>query len=238
MKKIASFKFPFKETCLKLMKNVRKARYTNKLTMNFSSRHKFVPTPEDNIMSNFCSTTFIKTNGCLIPSSTKIGTIRKDGFQFGFNTILLAELFDRDFEKNHHSFLKTIFSNPQCIGFFELFKEVKGIRINKDDTDEIVTDLKNDREVDVQTILHPIPTFKDVNYMFSVWDLRRKGLQMANLTKCKTTSSQTTESFFRREAKIQTVDLVAAEAQTKKDEGENSHDYIGVNLPLDFRRPQ
>ncbi|KAL5278369.1 CFAP206 family protein [Megaselia abdita] len=236
MRRIVSFKFPFKDTCLKMIKNSIKARPSKKLTLDFVALNKFTPLNET-IMTRFCATTFVKTNGFLLPSSSRVGMITKGEFHYGFSSLLLAEPFDRNFEKEKHGFLKTMFLNPGCIGFFDLYKETKGIRFSKEEASEIVQ-IMHKNSVDVQTDLHPIPVNKDVNYMFSVWDLRRKGLQMANLVKCKTTSSQTLHSFHRRDAKVQTVEMVQNGIQTTKEEGENSHDYFGVNLPLDFRRPQ
>lgn len=238
MQRIVTFKFPFKETCLKMIKNSVKGRPSKKLTLNFVALNEFTPLNEEFIMSRFCATTFVKTNGFLVPSSSRIGMITRGEFHYGFSHFLLAEPFDRHFEKEKHGFLRTMFLNPGCIGFFELYKETKGIRFSKDESQEVLSEILNKNNVDVQTELHPIPKNKDVNYMFSVWDLRRKGLQMANLVKCKTTSSQTVHSFHRRDAKVQTVEMVQTEMQTTKDVGENSHDYVGVNLPLDFRRPQ
>lgn len=238
MDKIVSFKFPFKETCLKMIKHSKKAVPSRKLTLVFVPLNRFATINEEFVMSRFCATTFVKTNGFLLPSSSRIGMITQGDFHFGFSNFLLAEPFDRNFEKAKHDFLKTMFLNPGSMGFFNLYKETKGIRFSKDESKDTFNEISNKISVDVQTELHPIPANKDVNYMFSVWDLRRKGLQMANLVKCKTTSAQTVHSFHRRDAKIQTVEMVHTEMQTTKEECVNSHDYVGVNLPLDFRRPQ
>lgn len=74
------------------------------------------------------------------------------------------------------------------------------------------------RTIGTQTELHPIPYDKDPKYTFSIWEQRRRVLQMANLLSKQTRSTQSHESAFRSSVAAQTVTLVdraIAMAQTK-----------------------
>ena len=54
-------------------------------------------------------------------------------------------------------------------------------------------------EQEVQTELHPLPFHKDETYVWNLWDLRRKAIELANLRRKKTSSSQTALSYHRLE---------------------------------------
>jgi hypothetical protein len=52
-------------------------------------------------------------------------------------------------------------------------------------------------EREVQTELHPVPYNRDENYVWNLWDLRRKAIELANLRRKKTSSAQTAVSYHR-----------------------------------------
>lgn len=82
------------------------------------------------------------------------------------------------------------------------------------------------RDIDCQTCVHPIAANRNKDYCWNVWDLRRKAIQLANLRKCQTHSTQTDCSYERFGARTQTWPMKSSMCQTKHD--------AAINVP----RPQ
>jgi lambda repressor-like predicted transcriptional regulator len=74
---------------------------------------------------------------------------------------------------------------------------------------------------EIQTELHPIDKNIDRSYFWNIWDLKRRAIQLANLSHCKTVSSQTLKSFFRNNLRTQTYDKKEQISQTKRDNYSN-----------------
>lgn len=60
------------------------------------------------------------------------------------------------------------------------------------------------QSIEIQTETHPIPYNKDPKYTYSIWEQRRRVLQLANLLASRTQSTQSDESAFRRNGTSQT----------------------------------
>lgn len=71
------------------------------------------------------------------------------------------------------------------------------------------------KEVETQTETHPIPSNVDKNYHWNIWDLRRKAIDLANLMKCETNSTQTKISYGNFNANTQTFSSKVGETQTR-----------------------
>lgn len=76
-------------------------------------------------------------------------------------------------------------------------------------------------DIDCQTDVHPIVTNINKDYTWNVWNLRRKAIQLANLRKCQTHSTQTDCSYERFATRTQTWPLKSSNCQTKHDAAVN-----------------
>lgn len=75
---------------------------------------------------------------------------------------------------------------------------------------------------EVQTEIHPVESYICRDYTFSEWELKRRAIKLANLTKCFTKSQQTvSHSHFRANAAIQAQFPKTKCTQTKKDSSVN-----------------
>lgn len=76
--------------------------------------------------------------------------------------------------------------NIQLILFFDIYNIVKLTKRCQIDVDAQVdqTDENNPgastTDRDIQTELHPIPYHKDESYVWNLWDLRRKAIELVN----------------------------------------------------------
>lgn len=75
---------------------------------------------------------------------------------------------------------------------------------------------KTSTSIEIQTELHPIPYNKQPNYTCSIWELRRRAIQLANLRASRTRSTQTNVSSLRVDAIQQTFPLVDKGSQSKR----------------------
>lgn len=73
---------------------------------------------------------------------------------------------------------------------------------------------KKSVEVEIQTELHPVPFEKDEKYVWNLWDLRRKAIELADLRRKKTTSAQTTMTYHRLEMAQQHYESRQKKSQT------------------------
>lgn len=85
--------------------------------------------------------------------------------------------------------------NPELALFFDMYDLLQphGIKSNQVTFDHRqATDASIEQcSIGIQTDVHPIPYAKDKHHTWNVWDLRRMAIQLANLEKCATKSTQT-----------------------------------------------
>lgn len=82
-------------------------------------------------------------------------------------------------------------SNVQLILLFNIYNVVKSVKNFQADVDDQVElyeshyngATSNEREI--QTDLHPIPYHKDENYVWNLWDLRRKAIELVTFDNFK-----------------------------------------------------
>lgn len=103
---------------------------------------------------------------------------------------------------------------PQLILFLDLYEDMKIIRDEPFHFEERKAALKAMCNVEIQTELHPIPYKKTPNCTFSLWDLRRQAIQLANIQNSRTHSTQTDCSIYRTDADVQTADFQERDIQT------------------------
>lgn len=77
-------------------------------------------------------------------------------------------------------------------------------------------------EREVQTELHPVPFHKDENYVWNVWELRRKAIELANLRRKKTSSAQTPLTYHRLSIASQRLENRQNDSQTSESKESNT----------------
>ena len=99
---------------------------------------------------------------------------------------------------------------PQLIRLLKLAPE----RATVDYVCQLMNASEKTKEYGSQTPTHYVERFVDPNYCWNEWDLRRRGLQMANLRQKQTHSGQTDKSHFRREVETQVYLPKTSDTQT------------------------
>lgn len=91
--------------------------------------------------------------------------------------------------------IAVICRNPELVLFFDMYD-----MLERSETHFIQSKYKRDENavhsldrcsVEIQTDTHPIAYSKNTNHIWNLWDLRRMAIQLANLQKCTTHSTQT-----------------------------------------------
>lgn len=94
---------------------------------------------------------------------------------------------------------KVIGQNAELVIFFDMYDWLKphsiGMKqlkcINNEDGGEHSRDSYEQCSIGIQTDTQPITYAKDANYVWNIWDLRRMAINLANIQKCTTKSTQT-----------------------------------------------
>ncbi|CAH8651286.1 unnamed protein product [Heterobilharzia americana] len=147
----------------------------------------------------FCIWSLVHYQGLLVPADLCMGVILlpPDNKMYAFSSPEAA----RDFVMATDNFLKAIPEVvrrlPELIPILKLnYVFSKGISYtNNQFPENSVVKV----ESGMQTVLHPIETYIDLNYQWNEWELRRNALKLANLRKKATTSAQTLLSNWKRD---------------------------------------
>lgn len=120
----------------------------------------------------------------------------------------------------------------QLILFFDIYNAIKSMKSWPIDVDALMDGRQSGAsggvdeaalvEREIQTDLHPIPFYKDETYVWNLWDLRRKAIELANLRRKKTTSSQTALSYHRLSISSQRLSNRQNSCQTNESKENNT----------------
>lgn len=114
----------------------------------------------------------------------------------------------------------------QLIVFFNVYNVIKLMKSSPIDVDALMEGTSSTAgqresstvEQEIQTDLHPVPFHKDNTYVWNLWDLRRKTIELADLRRKKTSSAQTSLSYCKFDVASQRNDLHQKNSQTNKDQ--------------------
>ncbi|XP_067006807.2 cilia- and flagella-associated protein 206 [Anabrus simplex] len=163
----------------------------------------------------FCPWTLVEGDGALIPGNPNMGVCHWDGKYYAFSSPEAAAYFGNEPEKYVTLVLNMARIKPELIGLLQLQEQIeaqKDVGEIADAVEETVT-----HDVEMQTELHPIPSHIDPNYSWNEWELKRRAIQLANISKCVTHSTQTYKSHKRLSLAVQTNPAKDAVCQTKRD---------------------
>ncbi|XP_024936316.1 cilia- and flagella-associated protein 206 isoform X2 [Cephus cinctus] len=169
----------------------------------------------------FCAWTFAVGKGALIPGNPNIGVVQWRGKYYAFSSVNAARKFGQDPNRYLNEALDFVRSHPEYIHLLQLYEDVLPTR----NRDEILLDGPQptvQRDQGIQTELHVVPFRVDKDYTFSIWEYRRRAIQLANISQCRTSSTQTYKSHFRSGVYVQAAAPRDKEVQTRKDNCTNT----------------
>lgn len=197
--------------------DVRGAEGVIRLTSE--SNPDFMHIPLD--YQGFCIWTLTQKNGVLIPGKPALGVIRYNDRNF----VLASPRAVKEFMANPQKYLKKAVriarSYPELIHLLRLTDEfpkssLTNLLQGKEGSPlfSVTAPLMVDQGM--ETPLHFVEEFKDPNYHWNEWELRRKALQMADIRTKQTTGIQTSLSNFKRDSETQVWLPKEQESQTGK----------------------
>ncbi|KAL7031345.1 hypothetical protein ACKWTF_006969 [Chironomus riparius] len=159
----------------------------------------------------------------LLPSVPEMGTVLWNQKIYGFYSIEAAKLFITKPKLYINKILEVMKSSIQLVLFFNIYNAIKLIKSSPIDVDALMEGSSKSYDQEIfsvdqatQTELHPVPFYKDETYVWNLWDLRRKAIELANLRRKKTSSAQTLTSYHRLDIASQRYDLHQKNSQTNK----------------------
>lgn len=175
----------------------------------------------------YCAWTLVTRAGLLLPGDPALGVIRYKGKSYSLCSVEAMQAFCADPIKYVEGVDACARKMPQLVHLLGLQNSIPHTDISELLTmGEIFGDGRNATsgrcEVECQTPDGYINTDPaDPNYEWNEWELRRKAIQMANLTSKKTHSAQTNLSHFRRDNDTQVYLPREAGTMTGVEKGTN-----------------
>jgi hypothetical protein len=177
-------------------------------------------------LQGYCPWSMVHSQGLLVPGKPALGVVRYDNLYYVCEHVRGL----KEFMENPDLYLKAVrvkaIENPEYIHLLRLqrwFPSASIARLlEQDDFDATAAFGKPaTKEASTSTPTHFIESYIDINYHWNEWELRRRALRIANLTKCVTTAQQTDQSHYRRDNDAQVYELRDKGTTTKKDAGTN-----------------
>ncbi|XP_011140290.2 LOW QUALITY PROTEIN: cilia- and flagella-associated protein 206 [Harpegnathos saltator] len=169
----------------------------------------------------FCAWTFIVGKGALIPGNPNNGVAKWRGKYYAFKSSEAAVKFGENPDRYVYEALDFIRNHPEYIHLFKLHEEIEAMQSQEEFTKEGLH-LKVRHNQKVQTDVHTLPPYVDKDYTSSIWELKRRALHLANISRCTTRSTQTFNSHFRYAVYAQAAPPQDKEVQTRRDNYTNT----------------
>lgn len=177
-------------------------------------------------LQGFCVIAVAQGNGILIPGNPKIGLALYKNKYYSASSINRLKEFQKSPAKIINNVLLAARNNPELTIFLDIFDQVRN-GVQEFSGKPFATKVAHTNDNGMQTEMHPVPYAKDKDYVWNVWDLRRRAIQLANLRNCRTTSAQTHLTYSSFSIKNQTINPKDQPAQTKKD--------ACININMDYK---
>ncbi|XP_034948961.1 LOW QUALITY PROTEIN: cilia- and flagella-associated protein 206 [Chelonus insularis] len=163
----------------------------------------------------FCAWTFVVCPGALIPGNPNIGIIKWRMRYFVFSSDEAARKFGQDPNKFFYDALNFVRQHPEYINLFQLHEEIEAINNQEKSSEEY--NLKFHQDQAIQTDVHFHETYIDPDYSHSIWDYRQKAMKLVHISRCRTKSTQTRLSHYRKSSNVQVSLSKDMGVQTRKD---------------------
>ncbi|RVE71023.1 hypothetical protein OJAV_G00070520 [Oryzias javanicus] len=181
--------------------------------------------------NGFCGSTLVSSDGLLLPGNPHIGVLKHEGKLYAFSSKQAALKFASSPDAFAAEVVEKAKRSPELIHLLNLHQQLSYLSLNSVVKTEENVRTKSSCKCDsgTQTDIHPVEANIDKSYEWNEWELRRKALQLVNLRKKVTHSSQTNQSHMRRENATQTWLQKDAACQSKRDGGSSAtvpHVYL------------
>ncbi|XP_011174414.1 cilia- and flagella-associated protein 206 [Solenopsis invicta] len=183
----------------------------------------------------FCAWTFAKGKGALIPGNPNNGVAKWRGKHYAFKSPEAAAKFGENPDRYIYDALNFIRNHAEYIHLFQLHEEIEAMQSQEELTEKGLR-LKVRHDQKVQTDIHILPPYIDKDYTSSVWELKRRALRLANISRCATRSTQTFNSHFRYGVYVQAAPPQDKEVQTRRDNYTNTKKLMTFIFGLRGRR--
>jgi Domain of unknown function len=160
----------------------------------------------------FCAYTLCEAGGLLLPASPGIGLCKRNDKFYAFSSVEAGELFMELPKRYEFAMGQLVRDKVQLISLLGAFDTLQ--QQASEARPEFVAGMC---EVEVQTELHPIPFRQDKDYVWNVWDLRRKAIQLTDLVDRRTRSAQTAMSYGSYGVNVQATLPKKGQGQTQKE---------------------
>ncbi|XP_011702835.1 PREDICTED: UPF0704 protein C6orf165 homolog [Wasmannia auropunctata] len=183
----------------------------------------------------FCAWTFATGKGALIPGNPNNGVAKWRGKHYAFKSPDVAAKFGENPDRYVYDALNFVRNHAEYIHLFQLHEEIVAMQSQEELTEKGLR-LKIRHDQKVQTDVHILPPYIDKDYTSSVWELKRRALRLANISRCATRSTQTFNSHFRYGVYVQAASLQDKEVQTRRDNCTNTKKLMTFIFGLRGRR--
>ena len=172
----------------------------------------------------FCITTLLNKKGLLLSGRPTVVAKYNDKYMVFCTHQCLQEFID-DPKKYIDGVLDYVKENPYLINLLNMTEEFPNGNLANmfRDKESVAYKYKSSKiliDMGIQTDVHPYIE-NDPNYVWNEWDLKKKAIQLADIMKKKTVSSQTFLSHFRRENETQVYPPKDSEVNTTVNTGTN-----------------
>ncbi|XP_011263065.1 cilia- and flagella-associated protein 206 [Camponotus floridanus] len=183
----------------------------------------------------FCAWTFATTKGALIPGNPNNGVAKWRGKYYAFKSPEAAVKFGENPDRYVYEALNFVRNHPEYIHLFQLHEEIEAMQSQEELTEKGLQ-LKVRHNQKVQTDVHILPPYIDKDYTSNIWELKRRALRLANISRCVTRSTQTFNSHFRYGVYVQASPPQDKEVQTRRDNYTNTKNLKTFIFGLRGRR--
>lgn len=205
------------ETDEERLKRYKKTSYNPENFIDDGTIVEYLPGTKIELLG-FCVNSIAEGNGILVPGNPKLGLGLYKTKYYSSSSILGLKMFQKSPEVVVYKVLQAACANPELILFLDIFEQVK--HGEQEFAGKMFsTKTVRTNNTGMQTELHPIPYAKDKDYVWNIWDLRRRAIQLTNLKNCRTKSAQTHETYSSFSIQSQTMQPKMQSAQTCKTTG-------------------
>ncbi|XP_072398845.1 cilia- and flagella-associated protein 206-like [Diabrotica undecimpunctata] len=176
----------------------------------------------------FCCWKLVETGGILFPGIPQIGVSYYNNKYYALSSAEAFTCFSKKPDEYVNHVLNLARRKPQLIHFLGLHESLSAMSDVKRLVEEKHFFKKTENKGIQSDDSYTIPANKTRHYKWNVWDLKREVLLMCNLTKCKTTSTQTVKSHSTNSIRTTTVISREQDTQTHVDK------FTNVPAPSNF----
>ncbi|KAJ8973097.1 hypothetical protein NQ317_008189 [Molorchus minor] len=176
----------------------------------------------------FCCWKLVESDGGLVPGNPSMGVACFEDMYYVFSSPEACIEFSKRPKDYVMRVLELVRKKPHLIHFLDIKEQLQEVADLKQLTEEKIMKTSKEKEVQCLEFTEIMPSNIDRSYMWNIWDLKREAIQLANLSKCKTVSTQTWRTPSRNTIQSQTYEQRDKNLQTKQD------NYSNVPKPSNF----